>query len=141
MNRQIHVLHGEAIANALSNEAGNAGDVRSAVGIADDLQTGAEIASVFLREWAIAHVSQNATRSASAFWSVGNVSAPVCDVALHPRERDWHAVSGPPLAVQPGPVAARLYSACEVPQVPVSRTRPAPSHSARCSVSRATMHL
>jgi len=92
---QTHVLRGEAIANALPNEVGTAGVVRSAAGNVGDLQSGVGIASVSPREWEIVRVSRSATWSASAFWNEANVSALVGDVAPHLSEHDRYAMSSP----------------------------------------------
>ncbi len=127
--------------NVLPNEAGNAGGGRSAVGNVDDHQRGAGIVSVSLREWEIVSVSQNATWSAIVFWNEVNASVPGGDVAPRLSERDRYAVSSPLAVPLSEPVGARLDSACEVLLVPVSRTQPTPSHSARCRVSQETKLL
>ncbi len=61
MSLQTHGLRGEVIGNALSNEAGKAGVVRSAAENVDDHQSGVGIASVSPHKWEIVRASRSAT--------------------------------------------------------------------------------
>ncbi len=61
MSLETHVLRGGAIVDALTNEAGNAGVVRSAAENVVDHQSGVGNASVSPHEWEVVRASRSVT--------------------------------------------------------------------------------